>query len=339
MQPAVQPTQQGNVNPAWRPQDGTSPFNVNTGAPGIGDFQRFSDNAYAEAERRLNPQFDQRQRSFEQDMVNRGIAPGTPAYDNARANFDQSRNDAFASARAQADQFGLAAQNQAFQQGATNSQGLRELILGQLAADTSRYGADASANASMSNAATAANTAANNLAWQQQQGDFSNLMQLLGFSQGTQGFNNQANAQQFNMNSGILGLLGQGSPIPGLDVTSGYNNQYNAQLNQANMQQQQNNANNQNYAQMFAAIYCDRNAKDTVGPMNADDTLDAVRSLPLDRWKYKGSDTPHIGTYAQEFNAKLGLPEAPFIGLVDMMGAILGSVQALANRIEALEAR
>ncbi|MFK5282086.1 hypothetical protein ACI3PL_21260, partial [Lacticaseibacillus paracasei] len=77
----------GNTNPAWNLQSGVSPFNASSGATGIGDFQRFSDNAYNESVRRLDPQFAEQQRGFEQDMVNRGIAPGTEAYDNARANF------------------------------------------------------------------------------------------------------------------------------------------------------------------------------------------------------------------------------------------------------------
>ena len=99
----------GNTNPAWTPQDGVSPFNASSGATGIGDFQRFSDNAYNESMRRLNPQFEEGQRGFEQDMVNRGLSPGTEAYDNARSNFDQSRNDATATARAMAPATGTTA--------------------------------------------------------------------------------------------------------------------------------------------------------------------------------------------------------------------------------------
>lgn len=255
----------GATNPAWMPQGGVSPFDASSGATGVGDFQRFSDAAYQRQADRLTPQFQEQERSFEQDMVNRGIAPGTPAYDNARANFEQARNDAFEGARTQADQLGAALQNQSFQQGAVNSQGLRELLLGQMGADASRFGATTSANASMNNARLGAQTAANQLGFQREQGDFSNLLSLLGIGQGNAGFNNGVIGQNNSANSGWLGqnanLLGlfQGGGSPGqIDVTGPYNNQYNAGLNQSQWQQQQNNANNQNYAQwasLLASMY------------------------------------------------------------------------------------
>lgn len=340
------PTPGGGVNPAWGPQGGVSPFDASSGSTGIGDFQRFSDAAYERQAGRLTPQFEAQQRSFEQDMVNRGIAPGTPAYDNARANFENARNDAFAGARTQADQLGAALQNQSFQQGATNSQGLRELLLGQMGADASRFGATTSANASMHNANSAATTAANQLAYQQQQGDFSNLMQLLGFSQGATGFNNGtanqnngANSNWMGQNMNLLGMFQGGSTPGNIDVNSPYNNQYNAQMNQAQMNQAQQNANNQMYAQMFASFYCDRNAKDEIAPACPQDALDAIAGIPLAVWSYKADPekVPHLGTYAQDFNKALGLDPNLHISPIDLFGALIGSVQALSARVKELE--
>ena len=344
----VRPPVPGNgTNPAWNPQGGISPFNASSGATGIGDFQRFSDNAYNESVRRLDPQFEAQQRSFEQDMVNRGISPGTEAYDNARANFDQARNDAYASARAQADQMGLAAQQQSFGQGAVNSQGLRELLLGQMGADASRYGADASASASRYGSDASANAAANRLGFDRQQGDFGNLMQLLGFGSGVNaqnnsaiGQNNNAQNQWFNQNGSLLGQFQGGGTPSNIDVNSPYNNQYNGQLNTAQYNQAQQNANNQMYAQLFASMLCDRNAKDEIATVDPADALKAIESIPLVCWTYKaGADrAPHVGTYAQEFNAALGLPEATVIQTIDLFGALIGSVQALTARIKELEA-
>lgn len=333
----------GNVNPAWNPQGGVSPFNATSGATGVGDFQRFADAAYDRQVGRLTPQFEQQQRGFEQDMVNRGIAPGTPAYDDARANFENSRNDAFEGARTQADQLGAALQNQSFQQGAINSQGLRELLLGREAADASRFGASASASASRYGADRNAESNANNLAYQMQQGDFGNLMQMLNFGMGVNGQNNATQGQNFNQNAWALGQI-PGMQAPGnLDVTSGYNNQYNAGLNQSQWQQQQNNANNQTYAQLAALgyqMYCDRDAKDEIAAAAPEDALTAITSLPYATWTYKADvpSTPHVGTYAQEFNAALGLPAATHISPIDLMGALIGSVQALTARVKELEA-
>lgn len=347
--PGTRPPVQGGgaTNPAWGPQNGVSPFNASAGATGIGEFQRFADNAYNESVRRLDPQFAEQQRSFEQDMVNRGIAPGTEAYDNARANFEQARNDAYATARSQADQMGLAAQQQSFGQGAVNSQGLRELLLGQMGADASRYGADRSASASMYNSNQAAQSAADRLRFDSQQGDFGNLMQLLGFGSGinaqnnsTIGQNNNANNQWFNQNYGMLGLFGGGGNPSNIDVTSPYNNQYNAQLNTSQYNQAQQNANNQMYAQLAAAMLCDRDAKDEIATVDPEDALKAVESIPLVCWSYKAGEdrAPHVGTYAQDFNKAIGLPPNTMIQTIDLFGALIGSVQALTARIKELEA-
>lgn len=344
-QGARPPTGPGNTNPDWMPQSGVSPFDASSGATGIGDFQRFSDNAYNESVRRLDPQFATQQRSFEQDMVNRGIAPGTEAYDAARANFDQSRNDAYAGARAAADQQGLAAQQQSFGQGATNSGLLNQLLQARMGADASRYGAQTSANASMHNANTAAQSAAERLGYDQQQGDFGNLMQLLGFGSGVNsqnngaiGQNNNANNQQFGNNMGLLGLFGGGSTPNNIDVTSGYNNQYNAGLNQSQYNQQQQNSNNQMYASLFASMMCDRNAKDDFGPADPEQALKAIEAIPYHTWSYKDDGVLHVGTFAQDFARELGLPNETTINHIDLFGALIGSVQALTARVKELEA-
>ena len=345
MRPPV-PAPPGTTNPAWGPQDGVSPFNASSGATGIGDFQRFSDAAYERQVGRLTPQFEAQERSFEQDMVNRGIAPGTPAYDNARANFENSRNDAFAGARTQADQLGAALQNQSFQQGATNSGLLNQLLLGQMGADASRFGATTSANASMRNAQTQAQSEADRLRFQSQQGDFQNLMQLLGFSQGATGFNNSAigqnngaNSNWMGQNQNLLNMFQGGGTPNNIDVTGPYNNQYNAQSNQAYANQQQQNANNQMYAQMFASLYCDRNAKDEIAPASPESALEAISAIPIAIWSYKADaeKVPHLGTYAQDFNAALGLPANLHISPIDLFGALIGSVQALAAKVKELE--
>lgn len=45
--------------------------------------------------KRLDPMFQEREQAFEQNMADRGIRLGSAAYDSARRNFDQGRNDAY----------------------------------------------------------------------------------------------------------------------------------------------------------------------------------------------------------------------------------------------------
>lgn len=51
------------------------------------------DTVYQSYMNRLQPQMTQQNESFEQQMANQGIAPGTQAYDNAKRNLMQGQND------------------------------------------------------------------------------------------------------------------------------------------------------------------------------------------------------------------------------------------------------
>lgn len=51
------------------------------------------DTVYQSYMNRLQPQMSQQNESFRQQMANQGIAPGTPAYDNAQRNLSQQQND------------------------------------------------------------------------------------------------------------------------------------------------------------------------------------------------------------------------------------------------------
>lgn len=65
---------------------------------------------------RLDPQWAQNEQSFEQSMVDRGIHPGSQAYTQARAGFDQAKNDAYTQmylqGQGQANQAAFAERNQ-----------------------------------------------------------------------------------------------------------------------------------------------------------------------------------------------------------------------------------
>jgi len=251
---------------------GISPFNVSANPADMSPFQSFIDQAYAAQTRNLDPQWQQADRDFAQQMVNQGLAPGTEAYDNARANFDRARTDAYTQARTAASGIGAQMQNQIFGQGLAQSGLLSELLRAREAGDVSRYGsrlgaeasiagANAAAGASQANAAMAAQTAANSLAYQREQGDFSNLMSLLGLGMSAQGMNNAAAgqnnsalAQLFGMNSGLFGMIPQGGGSQ-IDVTSPYMNQYQGQWNNAMYNQQNQNANIQNMLALFGSLY------------------------------------------------------------------------------------
>jgi hypothetical protein len=70
--------------------------------------------------KRLSPQLDRENQSFEQDMANKGIGVGTAAYNNAKTLLAQNQNDRLTSATVQGVNTGLTANQQGFNQAAYN---------------------------------------------------------------------------------------------------------------------------------------------------------------------------------------------------------------------------
>jgi hypothetical protein len=64
--------------------------------------------------RRLQPQLQQEQKSFDATMANQGIPVGSEAYENAKRMFDQRQNDRLVSSVIQGTQTGLQARQQGF---------------------------------------------------------------------------------------------------------------------------------------------------------------------------------------------------------------------------------
>jgi len=92
----------------------------------------------------------------------------------------------------------------------------------------------------------------------------------------------------------------------------------------------------------LAGFACDENLKTDITPVCPEDILMKVRELPVRRWRYINPELggEHIGTMAQNFNRLF--PNSggdAAIPLVDLLGVLLASVQALAAKVEQLEKR
>jgi len=72
------------------------------------------DAAYSNATAILDPQWEKSQRNLETQLVNSGIARGTPAWDQAMSEFNQSKSSAYGAARNDAFNQGLAAESNQF---------------------------------------------------------------------------------------------------------------------------------------------------------------------------------------------------------------------------------
>ena len=65
---------------------------------------QLADESYKAQTARLDPEWQQREQAFQQQMANQGISAGGEAYNNASRQFGQQRNDAYSQARLNAQQ-------------------------------------------------------------------------------------------------------------------------------------------------------------------------------------------------------------------------------------------
>jgi hypothetical protein len=85
----------------------------------------------------------------------------------------------------------------------------------------------------------------------------------------------------------------------------------------------------------------DRNLKQDLVPIDAQEVLERVAALPLSTWSYKTSQgVRHIGPMAQDFHAAFGLGEDDtHIHTLDASGVALAAIQGLHEQNQALEAQ
>lgn len=187
-----------------------------SGSPSLDD-SAVSDRIYQLGAQRLDPRFTQQQQTLESDLANRGVVPGTEAYNRAMTQFGQERNDAY-------NQLALTGQNQAFQEqyarrglGNTEAENMfnaynqNNQANQQFANDASRLNFEAYNNANLQNQNFANQNALSQAGFNNQaqlaQGQFNNQA-----TQQMAGFNNQA--QTNNWNQGIQDqLIQRNQPI------------------------------------------------------------------------------------------------------------------------------
>jgi hypothetical protein len=81
----------------------------------------------------------------------------------------------------------------------------------------------------------------------------------------------------------------------------------------------------------------DRNAKENFAPLDAQDVLEKVLSLPVSLWNYKSEskDAKHIGPVAQDFQAAFQLNrDDRHISIGDEGGVALAAIQGLNKKMQ-----
>lgn len=132
---------------------------------------------------------------------------------------------------------------------------------------------------------------------------------------------------------GATGIVGQGY--------AGAANGYNAAA--GIWQGQQQRADTNNNAWLGAAgtglglLLSDEDVKTDKEPIGEGEALDAVRAMPVEKWRYKdgvGDEAEHIGTYAQDFQEQTGHGDGSHIPIGDAIGITMKAVQDLAGKVD-----
>lgn len=81
-----------------------------------------------------------------------------------------------------------------------------------------------------------------------------------------------------------------------------------------------------------AAFLSDENMKASKRSISL---LDRLKKVRVEKWKYVGQDTDHIGPYAQEFNDAFGVgqDDNSQISVIDALGVTLGAVKELSEQV------
>jgi hypothetical protein len=92
-------------------------------------------------------------------------------------------------------------------------------------------------------------------------------------------------------------------------------------------------------AGMAAMFMSNSRFKEDIAPVAEDEILDAIASLPVYGWRYKGDPARHVGPLAEDFRETFGLGDGDdTIHVVDAVGTLMAATQALARKVERLEA-
>ena len=78
-----------------------------------------------------------------------------------------------------------------------------------------------------------------------------------------------------------------------------------------------------------AIMMSSRTFKTDNTPIDNSDILTKLDSLPIEKWRYTDGETQHIGCYAEDFKEAFNLGDGKTISVVDAVGVLMASVQAL----------
>jgi len=97
----------------------------------------------------------------------------------------------------------------------------------------------------------------------------------------------------------------------------------------------------------LAGMFSSKKAKDRIGRVIESEVVRRIKSMPVDRWRYKkeiladeaetGGQREHIGPYAEDFKERFGVGDGRTINLIDAIGVTFAAVKGLAKEVDKLK--
>jgi hypothetical protein len=89
------------------------------------------------------------------------------------------------------------------------------------------------------------------------------------------------------------------------------------------------------------ALLSSKKAKTKSGAVDPEKVAEKVKTLPVDRWRYKTEASPdqaeHVGPYAEDFAKRFGVGDGKTISIIDAVGVTLAAVKGLAQKVDRIE--
>nr|CRH05500.1 conserved protein of unknown function. Containing aminotransferase, class-II, pyridoxal-phosphate binding site [Candidatus Magnetococcus massalia] len=261
--------------------------------------QMATDRLYSQGARYLEPRMNREMEGLHTTLTNQGLAIGSEGYQRAMGDFVDKKSLAYADLR-----------------------------------DQAQLGGAAEAGRLMGLSQTQRQQALSDRLLERQQP----MNELAAILQGSPALPTPPMSQPSQYTIGAPDILGS--------QTSMHNAQLQASTSRANAQT---SASSGLFGKAIDGIFSlsSRSLKDELTEVDIEEVLDSVRALRLVLWRYKKTalaeqnreldQAVHLGPYAEDWQALVGLGDGESISLIDAVGVCLASIQALAERVEGLE--
>jgi hypothetical protein len=299
--------------------------------------RRIEDAMMARARAQLDPVFEDQQRRLEQQLANRGLAPGSEAYETELNRFMDARNRAYE----QAQQGAVLAGSQEAQRLFGQQLAYDQLASAERIAALQRDAASGNVQAQiqMRQMELEYGMSANELeaAFRQQafdamqrQQQFENQFRLMSYGDQAALTDRQQffNELQFLLGgSGYPQIMGGGFGVPNVgqafgNFIQGQGLQYQGGLANYQNQQQQ----TQNWLALAGLLLSSRDAKHDIGEPRSN-LADAIEQIDVKRWRFNGDDTQFYGPIAEDTPAVFQGPDGKSVNLVNVIAGLVEHAQ------------